>query len=130
MLINPAHPAPVFTQIADGMRARVASGVYRPGDMVPSIRDLAVQLMVNPNTVKRAYDELEREGVLEARKGVGMFVRQATATPARTRALEVVRDAFASGVQQAKAAGIDRKSADACYAQAWSRQHEHKGGAL
>jgi GntR family transcriptional regulator len=121
MRINPAHSSPVFVQIADGLRAQVAAGVYRAGDIVPSIRELAVRLLVNPNTVKRAYDELEREGVLEARKGVGMFVREMTAEPAKARSADVVRESLTIGVRQGLAAGMDRASVNECYSWAWEK---------
>ena len=74
MLIDPKSPTPIFRQIADQLRHAIDSGVHQPGEMLPSLRVLAVDIKVNPNTVQRAYDALEREGVVETRRGVGVFV--------------------------------------------------------
>jgi GntR family transcriptional regulator len=74
MLIDPKSSTPIFRQIADQLRQAIDANVYRPGEMLPSLRAMAVEICVNPNTVQRAYDALEREGVVETRRGVGIFV--------------------------------------------------------
>ena len=74
MHIDPKNDMPIFKQIVQQIRNGIASGVFKPGEMLPSLRALAIELTVNPNTVQRAYDELEREGVAFAKRGVGMFV--------------------------------------------------------
>src|SRR5271154_3548425 len=74
MQIEPSSSIPVFRQIAEGVRSAVAAGVYRPGDLIPSIRAQAIALVGNPNTVQRAYEELEREGLIIGKKGTGMIV--------------------------------------------------------
>jgi GntR family transcriptional regulator len=71
---------PIYAQLERGLRAAIATGRLRPGDQLPTVRQLAVDLSVNANTVARVYVELERAGVLETRRGVGSFVR---ATPAQ-----------------------------------------------
>ena len=70
--IDPKSHVPIYLQIAEGVRSRVAAAVYRPGESLPSLRNMAIELQVNPNTVQRAYDELERDGLIysEARRGV------------------------------------------------------------
>ena len=70
---------PIYAQLERGLRAAIASGRLRPGDQLPTVRQLAVELRVNANTVARVYTELERAGILETRRGVGSFV---SATPA------------------------------------------------
>jgi GntR family transcriptional regulator len=77
MLIDPKSSTPIFRQIADQLRRAIDSGVYKPGEMLPSLRTMAVDIKVNPNTVQRAYDALEREGVVETRRGIGIFVASA-----------------------------------------------------
>jgi GntR family transcriptional regulator len=77
MLIDPKSSTPIFRQIADQLRRAIDSGVYKPGEMLPSLRAMAVDVKVNPNTVQRAYDALEREGVVETRRGIGVFVASA-----------------------------------------------------
>jgi GntR family transcriptional regulator len=74
MLIDPKSSTPIFRQIADQLRQTIDANVYRPGEILPSLRAMAVEICVNPNTVQRAYDALEREGVVETRRGVGIFV--------------------------------------------------------
>ena len=78
--IDPRDPTPIYAQLDRALRAAIASGRLHPGDQLPTVRQLAVDLRVNANTVARVYTDLERDGVLETRRGVGSFV---TATPAR-----------------------------------------------
>lgn len=109
MGIDPSSAVPLFQQIASHIRGAVAAGIHRPGEAVPSVRLLAMELTVNPNTVQRAYEALEREGVIEARKGRGMFVTSDGVASARNRSQVAVREAFDHGIR----AGISaRMSAD------------------
>jgi GntR family transcriptional regulator len=80
--IDPRDSTPIYAQIERGLRAAIAAGRLRPGDQLPTVRQLAVELRVNANTVARVYADLERNGVLETRRGVGSFV---TASPERAR---------------------------------------------
>lgn len=73
---------PIYAQLERGLRAAVAMNRLRPGDQLPTVRQLAVELKVNANTVARVYAELERAGVIETRRGVGSFI---AATPERAR---------------------------------------------
>jgi len=72
--IVPGSTAPIYRQLVDQVRRLVAGGQLAPGDALPSVRDVALQLAVNPMTVSKAYGLLEHEGVLERRRGVGMLV--------------------------------------------------------
>jgi len=72
--VDPKRPLSPSEQIAQQVRFAVAAGALREGDRLPSVRALAVEALVNPNTVGKAWRELEREGVLEARQGDGVFV--------------------------------------------------------
>jgi GntR family transcriptional regulator len=80
--------------------------VYRPGEALPSLRNMAIELQVNPNTVQRAYDELEREGLVYPQRGKGIFVADLGTTSAQTSAAETVRKAFQEGVRAGRAAGV------------------------
>lgn len=73
---------PIYAQLEQGLRAAIATGRLKAGDQLPTVRQLAVDLRVNANTVARVYAELERAGVLETRRGVGSFV---SATPGQAR---------------------------------------------
>lgn len=78
--IDPRDATPIYAQLERGLRAAIATGRLRPGDQLPTVRQLAVDLRVNANTVARVYVELERSGVIETRRGVGSFI---SATPAQ-----------------------------------------------
>jgi GntR family transcriptional regulator len=82
--VDPRHPTPIHVQIGQALRAAIAHGRLRPGAQLPTVRQLAVDLAVNANTVARVYLDLERAGVLETRRGIGTFVA-ATPPPAPRR---------------------------------------------
>ena len=78
--LDPHDRTPIYTQLDRGLRAAIAVGRLHPGDQLPTVRQLAVDLRVNANTVARVYAELERAGVIETKRGVGSFI---TASPAQ-----------------------------------------------
>ena len=73
--IDPSDPTPIYAQLERGIRAAIAAGQIRAGDRLPTVRQLAVDLRVNANTVAKVYAELEHAGVLATQRGVGTFVR-------------------------------------------------------
>jgi GntR family transcriptional regulator len=73
--LDTADATPIYAQVERGLRAAIAAGRLKPGDQLPTVRELAVELRINANTVARVYSELERAGVFETRRGVGTFVR-------------------------------------------------------
>ena len=106
MNIDTRSHVPIYLQIAEGIRQAVAAGIYLPGESLPSLRALAIEVQVNPNTVQRAYDELAREGLIFARRGKGLFVAEEGAVAAQTRAKQGVRHAFEQGIRTGRAAGM------------------------
>lgn len=72
--VEPGRGVPIYVQLMDQIRRSVAGGILVPGDQLPSVRDLAVQLGINPNTISRAYQELEHNGVVYTSRGRGTFV--------------------------------------------------------
>jgi len=72
--IDPASRLPIYRQLANQLREAVARGRMKPQERLPSVRDLSRALVVNPNTIARVYTELEREGILNTRPGLGVFV--------------------------------------------------------
>ena len=74
LTVDPRDPTPIYAQLERGLRAAIATSRVRPGDQLPTVRQLAVDLRINANTVARVYAELERAGVIETRRGVGSFV--------------------------------------------------------
>jgi GntR family transcriptional regulator len=101
--LDPKSPVPLYEQIAVRVKTAVATGEFRPGDLLPSVRELAGRHRINPATVTQAYRALELEGFLELRQGAGTFVR---AVPSDTRARErgtqarrLVRDMLANAAR-------------------------------
>ncbi len=74
--VDSKNPTPIYAQLDRSIRAAIATGQLEPGSQLPTVRQLAVDLAVNANTVGRVYTQLERDGVLETRRGVGTFVRE------------------------------------------------------
>ena len=72
--VDPSNPKPTYLQIVDSIRRAIATGAVKPGDQLPTIRDVAVQARVNRNTVSRAYLELEHMGLVRSRQGSGSFL--------------------------------------------------------
>jgi GntR family transcriptional regulator len=105
--IDARDPTPIYAQLERGLRAAIATNRLRPGDQLPTVRQLAVDLRVNANTVARVYGELERAGVIETRRGVGSFIsttgradaRSAGEKARRLRAFvtKILADAAAAG---------------------------------
>lgn len=75
--VDTRSPTPIYAQLDRAIRAGIATGALMPGMQLPTVRQLAVDLAVNANTVARVYVQLERDGILETRRGVGTFVREA-----------------------------------------------------
>jgi GntR family transcriptional regulator len=71
---NPSSGVPVYRQLVDQVRHAVETGALRPGEQLPGTRKVAEDLVMNPNTVAKAYQELEHQGVIEMRKGLGAFI--------------------------------------------------------
>src|SRR3954469_24469862 len=90
---------PIYAQIADQVKFAVAAGVLRPGDLVPSVRELSKQLVVNPNTVARAYRELQAQQLLEPVRGTGLQVAEAAPERCRAERREVVRRRLRAAIE-------------------------------
>ena len=75
--VDPSSPTPIYAQLDRAIRAAIATGQIQPGAQLPTVRQMAVDLAVNANTVARVYAQLERDGILETQRGVGTFVRDA-----------------------------------------------------
>lgn len=78
--VEPGRGVPIYVQLMDQIRRAVASGVLAPGEQMPPVRELALQLSINPNTVSRAYQELEHEGIIYTLRGRGTFVAAPSST--------------------------------------------------
>ncbi|HEY8203850.1 MAG TPA: GntR family transcriptional regulator [Pyrinomonadaceae bacterium] len=83
--IDTKHPTPLYHQLERSIKFAIATGKLRIGEQLPTVRQLAVDLKINANTVAKVYAELERLGVLETRRGVGTFVQEHAADAALNR---------------------------------------------
>jgi GntR family transcriptional regulator len=125
--VRPESPVPIYEQIVTQVVFAVAGGDLGPGDLVPSVRDLAAELVINPNTVARAYQELERLGVVETRRGLGMAVTAEAPKRCRDRRKESVRERIREAVREAVAAGLSSDDVQKLVATEWPG---HKNGVL
>src|SRR5262245_39504412 len=99
--IHPDAGVPIYEQIVAQVIYGVAAGALEPGTLIPSVRELAERLMVHPNTVARAFGELERAGVVSARRGRGMEVTADAPAACRARRQELVRDRIRQALREA-----------------------------
>lgn len=106
-LINPSATVPIFQQIADGLRAAIGRGTLPAGTLLPSVRAIAEEFGVNPNTVHKAVAELERDGLVEPERGRGMVVKHGTRSLAKTSGEDAVTEQLAGAAQLAVAAGMN-----------------------
>lgn len=107
--ISPAAEGPLYRQIVDGVRREISAGRLAPGDELPSFRALAEQLLVSLITVKRAYEELEREGIIFRRQGLGTFVSESGGSKSRENKARQATEHFRQGVAEASQAGLSAK---------------------
>src|SRR3954462_5182509 len=108
--------SPTYLQIVQQVRQAVRLGILHPGDQLPTVKDVVGALAINPNTVLKAYRELDREGVVEGRRGVGTFVREGvTALPSDD--VKQLRVSLQRWVLRARAAGLDDDNIAALFAQ-------------
>lgn len=118
MGIDPNHHVPIYQQIVGHISGLIGAGVYRPGDLLPSVRALSLELVVNPNTVQRAYQEIERIGLARTRRGVGMFVSENGVGVAVRHAESAARDRFREGVAVAVSADLAADRIEAIFNEA------------
>lgn len=114
--INYKDPRPIYEQVRDALRQLILSGAIAPGEKLPSVRELAASLAINPNTIQRSYRELESLGLINTVPGKGAFA--ATDHTAAQRRTQELTDTLAA-VQELKLLGVSREdvlaAADAAY---------------
>ena len=96
MRLNPASGVPLYLQLIEQVKHAIETGAIRAGEQLPSVRQMAEDLLINPNTVARAYRDLEYEGIIELKHGSGAFIRESMVARARLmqKAQTVLEAAF------------------------------------
>jgi len=119
--IDPSDATPIWSQIEEGLRRLVAAGALKPGAAVPSVRDLARDLRINPATVARAYQRLTDAGILTVRRGEGTYVADAPPAMSKTERARLLRDAATRYASLAATLGISQEDAEVAFAAAWKK---------
>ncbi len=110
--INTGSAEPIYRQLMDQLRRRVAAGQWQAGQELPSVRELALQLAVHPMTISKAYGLLETEGLLERRRGLAMRIAAGHARPAAARdRIEQLRPTLQRAAAEAQELGISKTRA-------------------
>jgi len=107
--LNPNSGMPIYLQIMEQVKHAVENGVLRPGDQLPGIRKLAETMVMNPNTVAKAYRELEHEGLVELRQGAGAFISENLNTKVVTDRMQTARPIVEKTVERLLALGLSEE---------------------
>ncbi len=127
--LNSADERPIYGQIADRVKFAVAGGALRPGEMIPSVRDLAKQLVVNPNTVARAYRDLQAEGLLESVRGMGLQVAEGAVDRCRAARREIVPLSLRRAIDEARQSKMEPAEVESLFREECARAAGRDNGA-
>src|SRR3954462_8743080 len=103
---NPSSGVPIYLQLMEQVKHAIETGALRPGDQLPGIRPLAEELVINPNTVAKAYRELEHEDVIELRHGAGAFVSASARAKKMTETMRAGQTIVAAAIEKLHARGV------------------------
>jgi GntR family transcriptional regulator len=127
--LNTSVDRPIYAQIVEQVKFAIAARVVRPGDLVPSVRELSKRLVVNPNTVARAYRELQGQGLLEAVRGTGLAVTEAAPGRCGDDRRAIVRQRLRSAIEEALRSDLAASEIEAILREEWARGNgAAKGG--
>jgi GntR family transcriptional regulator len=116
--ISASADGPLYQQIVDGLGRAVSEGKLEPGSALPSFRVLAAELLVSLITVKRAYEELERDGIIYRRQGLGSFVSDKGDSASREAKAKAAQKHFENGAREAAEAGLSKKESQSLASEA------------
>ncbi len=120
--VDPRSGVPIYLQLIEQVKRWVAIGVLQPGEQLPTVKALAIDLTINPNTVARAYRDLEHDEVIETASGRGSFVRgNGAAASAKQTLSDVAMNGLVSAVREAKSIGLSRSEVNALFTTALHR---------
>jgi GntR family transcriptional regulator len=121
IVVSPVNRDPMYKQIMDQIKNGIARGVLAPDTALPSIREMAVALGLSPITIKRAYSDLEREGLIITRAGLGSFVAGVSRAALRDQKLKEVQRELERILSTARAFGISQTRIRKMVGEAWPR---------
>lgn len=109
LFVNPYTGIPLYVQVAEQIKKAVITGVIKEGEQLPPVRRLAVELLINPNTIVRAYQELEKEGIITTRKGSGSFIAPAAKKLKKAQKEEKITKRIRELLAEARFLEIDKE---------------------
>ncbi|HEY1250708.1 MAG TPA: GntR family transcriptional regulator [Thermoanaerobaculia bacterium] len=119
--IDASDATPIWSQIEEGIRRLVASGSLKPGAPVPSVRDLASELRINPATVAKGYQRLVDDGILTTRRGDGTYVADAPPAMGKAERVRILREAATRYASVAATLGVGEEEAAQALATVWKK---------
>jgi GntR family transcriptional regulator len=113
--VDPRSGVPLYVQLMDQIKRAIALGALSPGEQLPTVKALALELTINPNTVGRVYRELERDGIIETSPGRGSFVRSdgLAESDGRRVADDVAQQSLTDAIREARSLGLGRRDVEA-----------------
>ncbi|WP_341282144.1 GntR family transcriptional regulator [Paenibacillus sp. FSL H8-0537] len=114
---------PIYIQIMNYIKQQIISGKLNPGDKIDSVRELAVELQINPNTIQRTFQELEREGIVETRRGLGRYVTSEEAAIVSIKK-EMAADLLGRFIQGMRDLGFKQEDIVAIVSEAVSKEEQ------
>src|SRR5436190_23353380 len=113
--LDPRSGIPTYLQIVQQVRQAIRVGILRPGDQLPTVKEVVAKLVINPNTVLKAYRELDHEGLVDGRRGQGTFVSSSLPSPVLENH-ETIHKALLKWLEAARRAGLDEEAIAALFA--------------
>lgn len=107
--IDPKSRYPVFFQIVHQVKRKIASGQLKPGDKLPTVNELSVNLVLNPNTIQKAYSELSNEGLIYTRRGIGVFIAEKPASFHKEVSQQKIQEALDQFFTEALLIGLSKE---------------------
>ena len=107
--VDVTSSTPIYTQIVDGVKEGILKGIFEPGEKLPSVRDMAKMMTLNPNTVQKAYKELEREKVVVKARGRGTYISEEYKPRKDEDKLNEVKETLKKGIIEAFYMGFDKE---------------------
>ena len=125
--INPSNGVPVYEQVVRQVTFAVANGSLRKGDLIPSVRQLARDLAINPNTVARAYRELQDHEVIESIRGTGMSICEGARSVCRTERTRILRLRMAQVIDEARQGQLENAEIDKLFQSELGKKKSKRG---